>query len=398
MPQHLADLRQRQALPQHVHGKRMAQLMRPGDLQLDPGAVDRAVDDLADVAVRAQAIEGRPRAQEQPATRRFRPPALQIGCDRLAHIMGQRHRPFLAAFAMHPQPTLRPVDILQLEADDFQRAQPKPRQQQQDGSITQPRWRAPRLACVQKSANALGRHRPGDRRHRPSRDAGDRRGQVDLDIVAVAREPEERPQRGHHVLRRGERPPLRRVSPDIVGDVRTPNGRKPKIARPADACQESPDHAGVAGDGRGRQTTVLLQVGSVLLQNLVDLGCFGRRQCLARDDAIGLKPGPYIVQREPLVPLPRLRAMTMGRVTKKPLLVFRLDLASRNTLLPQPPAEVTDEEGLLPIGDLRISTAREIFRIGFEVRRQWPFNFKLSRSLSTCSAHRPKLKRPTPVR
>ena len=53
MPQHLADLRQRQALPQHVHGKRMTQLMRPGDLQFDPGAVDRAVDDLADVAVRA---------------------------------------------------------------------------------------------------------------------------------------------------------------------------------------------------------------------------------------------------------------------------------------------------------------------------------------------------------
>lgn len=29
MPQHLADLGQRQSLPQHVHGERMAQLMRP---------------------------------------------------------------------------------------------------------------------------------------------------------------------------------------------------------------------------------------------------------------------------------------------------------------------------------------------------------------------------------
>ena len=325
-------------------------------------------------------------------------PALQIGCDRLADVMGQRHWPFLAAFAVHPQPTLRPVDILQLEADDFQRAQPEPRQQQQDGSIAQSRRRAPCFACVQKSANALGRHRPWDRRHRPSRDAGDRCGQIDLDVVAEAREPEERPQRGHHVLRRGERPIPRRVASDIIGDVRAPYGRKSKIVRPIDACQEPSDHARVVVDRRGREAALLLQVGSILLQHLVELGWVCRRQCLAREDAIGLKPGPYIVQGEPLVPLPRLRAMTSGGITKKPFLVFRLDLASHNTLLTQPPAEVADDEGLLPIRDLRISTSREIFGIGPEVRSQRPLDFKLSGPLSTCSAHRPKLKRPTPVR
>lgn len=93
MPQHLADLCQRQSLPQHVHGKRMAQLMRPGDVHLDSGAPDRPTDDLADVAVRPQPVEGRPRAQEDPAARRFRSPVLQVECDRLADLVRQGQRP-----------------------------------------------------------------------------------------------------------------------------------------------------------------------------------------------------------------------------------------------------------------------------------------------------------------
>ena len=319
-------------------------------------------------------------------------PSFQIGCDRLADVMGQRHRPFLAAFAMHPQPTLRPVDIFRLKADDFQRAQPEPRKQQQDGSIAQPRRRAPRFACVQKSANALSRHRPWDRRHRPSRDAGDRRGKV---VVTVARELEERPQRGHHVLRCRERPPLRRMAPDIIGNVRAPYGRKSKIARPTDACQEPPDHSGVVGDRRGRQTTVLLQVRSVLLQNPVKFGCLGRRARLALDDIIGLKPVPYIGQSEALVS--PLRTMTTGGVAKESLLVFSPDLVSRDTLLTQPPAEVTVDESLLPIRDLRIPTTSEVFRIGLEVPSQRPLDLKPRRPLSTCSTHRPKLRCPTPV-
>jgi hypothetical protein len=39
MPQHLADFRQRQSLPQHIDGKRMTQLMRPGNIPSIPARV-----------------------------------------------------------------------------------------------------------------------------------------------------------------------------------------------------------------------------------------------------------------------------------------------------------------------------------------------------------------------
>ena len=266
MAQHLADFRQRHPLAQHVDGKSMTKLMRPGEVEFHSGAFDRAPDDLADVAVRTQAIKGRPRAQEDAPAGRFRSPVLQVGCNRVADIMWQGQRPLLSAFAMHPQAPLRPVDIIQVEADDFPCAQPEPRKQQQDGSIAQPRRCAPRFAFIQKSTNAISRHRSWNRCHRPSSDAWDGRGKVDLDVVAVPRESEERPQRRHYVLRCGECPPSRRVAPDIIGDVPGPYGSKPQVARTTYACQEPPDCSGVVVDRRGCETTFLLQVGSVLLQ------------------------------------------------------------------------------------------------------------------------------------
>ena len=159
-------------------------------------------------------------------------PSLQIGCDRLADVMGQRHRPFLAAFAMHPQPALRPVDILQLEAARFPARAARAVQ-------AAARW--PDCAAPPACAMFCSRPEVGERIQPASllgstpstiQQRWDRRGQVDLDVVAVAREAEERAQRGHYVLRRGERPLPRRVAPDIVGDVRAPYGREPKSLGP----------------------------------------------------------------------------------------------------------------------------------------------------------------------
>ena len=114
--------------------------------EFDTGAPDRTRDDLAYVAVRPQPIEGGAGAQEHPAAGRFRSPVLQIGCDRLSHVMRQGQRPFHAAFAMHAQTAFAPVDIAQFEPDDLPCTQPEPRKQQQDGSIAQPRRRSP-LSC-----------------------------------------------------------------------------------------------------------------------------------------------------------------------------------------------------------------------------------------------------------
>lgn len=159
--------------------------------------------------------------------------------------------------------------------------------------------------------------------------------------------------------------------------------------------RESPDRARVVVDRRGRQPTIPLQVGSVFLQNLVELGCLGRRQRLVRDDAIRLQPGPDIVQCKAFVP--RLRAMASGGVTEESFLVLCTDVARRPPLPAKPPAEVADDERLLPVGDLRISAASEIFRIRLEVRSQRPFNIEPRRPLSARSVHRPQHRRPPPV-
>src|SRR5208282_5013514 len=231
----------------------MAQLMRPGDVCLDSGAPDRPPDDLTDVAVRTQAIEGRPRAQEDPAARRFRSPVLQVGCNRLADVMWQRQRPFLPAFAMHAQAPFRPVDIPEFEVGYFPCAQPKTRKQQQNGSIAQPSRRAPCFAFVQKSANALRWHRSWNRRHRPSSDTRDRRCKIRLDVVTIPGEAEERTQRRDDVLGRRECTVPRRLAPDIVGNLDGMDGGEPQLPRTADARQKSSYNSGIILERRWRK-------------------------------------------------------------------------------------------------------------------------------------------------
>src|SRR5262245_60879046 len=148
MPQHLANIRQRQALAQQVDGKRMTKLMRPCGSEFNAGTFDRTRDDLAYVAMRSQAFKGGAGAQKYLAAGRFRSPVLKVGRNRLSHVMRQGQRPLRAALAIHAQTALAPIDIAQFEPGDLSCTQPEPRKQQQDGSIAQPVRRSPLLALV----------------------------------------------------------------------------------------------------------------------------------------------------------------------------------------------------------------------------------------------------------
>ena len=77
--------------------------------------------------------------------------------------------------------------------------------------------------------------------------------------------------------------------------------------------------------------------------------------------------------------------------------MFGRDLAGRNPFLAQPPAELADEEGLLPIGNLRIPAISEVFGIRLEIRSQRPLDPKPRAPLSTCPLHRPNPFRPAPI-
>src|SRR5258707_2097608 len=111
MPQHLANIRQRRPLAQHVDGKRMTKLMCSCGTEFDTGAPDRTRDDLAYIAVRTQTIKGGARAQKHPAADRFRAPVLKIDCNSLSNVMRQGQRSFHSPLAMHTPTAFAPVDI-----------------------------------------------------------------------------------------------------------------------------------------------------------------------------------------------------------------------------------------------------------------------------------------------
>ncbi len=385
MAQHLADLRQGHPLAQHVDGKSMTKLVRPGEVECHPSARDRAPDNLADVAAPLQAVERRPRAQEDPSTGRLRSPVFQIRRDRLPDVMRQGQRPFLAAFAMHAQASFGPVDIPEFKAGDFPCAQPEPREQQQDSSIAQSSRRAPCFAFVQKPANTISRHRSWNRRHRPSSDARDGRCKIRLDVVAIPCKTEERTQRCDCVLCRCEGAIPRRVTPNIIRNLAGAYRAEFQFLRAAHISQKSSYISGVILHRRWREATVFVQIRPVFVQYPINLGRLGRSDKLAFDDAVFPKPACYAGQRDRVAPL---GATALAIMAQERFFMFGCDFASCDLLSTQPPTELTDEKGLLPIRNLRIPPIGEIFGIWLEIRSQRPLGLEPGGPFSTGSVHR----------
>ena len=262
---------------------------------------------MAYVAARPQTVEGRAGAQEHPAASRFRSPAFKIDRDCLSDLMRQGQRPFLTALAMHAQTAFAPVDIAQLEPDDLSCPQPEPRKQQQDGAIAQPGRRSPLSARVQKSPNAVGWHRSRDRCHRPAGNGWHCRRKVGMNVVAIAREAEERAQCRDDVLRRSECAVRRRFAPDIVHDLAGLHSGEAQLILAGYVRQKAPYVPGVNLDGRRRQAAIFAQVRPVFLQDPLDSGRLDRRRSPAVDDAFFLKPARYAGQGDAVAALRRRR-------------------------------------------------------------------------------------------
>ena len=113
----------------------MTELMRSFAGQLNSGSLERAADDLAYSAATLQPTHGRARSQKHPATGSSRSRLSQIGRNCPPDFEGQRQRPFVTTFAANPQAGLSPINIAQLQKNDFSGAQPKTRKQQQNGPI-----------------------------------------------------------------------------------------------------------------------------------------------------------------------------------------------------------------------------------------------------------------------
>src|SRR6516164_1086971 len=368
----------------------MTKLMCSCGTDFDTGAPDRTRDDLAYIAVRTQTIKGGAGAQKHPAADRFRPPMLQISCNRLSHVMRQGQRPFRTALAMHAQTSFAPIDIAQFEPDDLSCTQPEPGKQQQDGSIAQPDRSSPFFACVQKNPNAVGWHRSRNRRHRPSGDGGYCRGKIGMDVVAVPCEAEERPQCRDDVLCRSECAVLRRISLDVVCNLAGMHGRQMQFGSARYVLQKAPYISGVSLNGRRRQAAVFVQVRPVFQQDPVNSGSLDRSCGPAFDDAFFLEPTRYVGQSDAaagdgtsvLCAMAQERFFMRGR-----------NLLDRDTFPAQPSAEFADEERLLPIRNLRVPLIGEMLGKRLKIRSQRALDQKPRAPLSSCSIHRKRVGR-----
>ena len=109
VPQHLADLGQRRARPEHLGRGRVPQTMRahPGQ----PRPIARRADHPGHrAAVHRGARGGHPQEQRPALAPRA---TAKIGHHRLAHIDRQRQHVLPAALAVHEQLASAPVDVVQ---------------------------------------------------------------------------------------------------------------------------------------------------------------------------------------------------------------------------------------------------------------------------------------------
>jgi hypothetical protein len=167
-----------------------------------------------------------------------------------------------------------------------------------------------------------------------------------------------------------------------------------RLVSAADARQKAPYMTGVVLCRGRRQATFLPQPARIFLQYRLDAQRPDRNGKLVVDDTLVSEPVRYPAQGDRVAVLENA---VSGAVTQERSFMFGGDLASRNPLLTQPPAELADEEGLLPVGDLRISAISEVFSIWLEVRGQWTLDPKPRAPLSTCSSHRPNPCQPARV-
>lgn len=182
----------------------------------------------------------------------------QIGHDRIAHILRQGQLGPAITFAVHAQTASLPVNVLEFQEGHFPRTQTQAGEQQQDRVVASPNGSAA-IDLTQQSAYLIGCNPSGNRGHRPVRHARDDRGQIQLDLPAVACVLQERAQRRRQELRslQVQVPRLALDKPDNIARTQTRQRHGPG----AEAVLEEPgDKWHVVDDRRLRQNALLAQV------------------------------------------------------------------------------------------------------------------------------------------
>ena len=168
MPKHRADARKADTMPEHGCGCGMPEHVSAAERTVDAGSVQGSPHD----ALHGDAAEGDDWSyvRQEYAPRRHPWPVLfDVGDDRVAQLLGQRQPLLAPRLAGDGQPALRPVDLIEAQMGDLARAEPEPREQEDDGAITQA------ITAIARAENAreIGIGQEARRRQPPTGEARD---------------------------------------------------------------------------------------------------------------------------------------------------------------------------------------------------------------------------------
>lgn len=122
MPQQLRDLGQRSAATKRASGQAVAEEVRAPRRRIQPGSIDRVLDDRRDRRRAREADERCVCANEDIAAGAPRATALEVRGEGLANVPRQRQPLDAAAFSLHRELTCVPIDVVEPECDDLARS------------------------------------------------------------------------------------------------------------------------------------------------------------------------------------------------------------------------------------------------------------------------------------
>lgn len=167
MPEHFSDLIKRGAPAEHVHRQTMAQQVRALSCRDHSCFCQGCFDDARNGTPTFEPVDGSLISEEHSTTGASRPIMAQITRNGSCDIRRERQlRPF-STFPAHRDSCVFPIDIFEVESDDFTRPQAKPREQKQDGVIASSHRRAS-VAMMQNLPYLSGRQMFGANRERPT--------------------------------------------------------------------------------------------------------------------------------------------------------------------------------------------------------------------------------------
>ena len=130
MSQQLSDLCQRCSLPEHLGGEAMSKLMGPLPWRMNPRSCERMSDKGSDRLRAPEACDGRLTTKKYAAVGCFRPHTSEVVGDSLTDIRRKWQLGIAATLSAHSDPSVLPVEVLQMESYDLTRPQTEPCEKQ----------------------------------------------------------------------------------------------------------------------------------------------------------------------------------------------------------------------------------------------------------------------------